>query len=246
LSGQPPTIYNYQVAQGSIATLNSAPGVVAPSNVRTFPNHTPWPLVMNGSFGIEQALWDQTSLDVSYVGNFSRNQPLAGKNLNPVPLGADFNDVSSITGKPLTQVGSSQERTLFPGYQNITEEEYVGSSNYNAMQVSLQHRLSSGFLLGAAYQWSKNLGVTSIDPLVENNAARNYGPLSTNRGQSLIINYSYQLPGLNSDSNKLLAGFINDWTFSGLTTFTVGSPYGVGFNGGGVDFTGSSSEGARI
>lgn len=245
LSGQAPVIYNYVVSQGSIATLNSAPGVVGPSSVGTFPAHTPWPLVMNASLGVEQELWDQTAIDVSWVGNFSRVQPIENVNLNPTPLGANFNpaNISPITGKPLTQVGSVRERTVYPGYQNINTEDYVGHSNYNALQVSVSHRLSSGFLLGAAYSWAKNLGVTSVDLLVPNNDARNYGPLSTYRGQSLTINYAYEFPGV---SNNFLGAIANHWTFSGLTTFSSGAPYGVGFSGTNVDFTGSNSEGTRI
>jgi len=150
-------------------------------------------------------------------------------------------------------VGSSLERTKYPGYQDLNQETFQGHSNYNALQVSVQHRLSSGFLLGMAYSWSKALGVTSYDALMgpgalyQNNDARNYGPLASDRRQSLVINYSYQFPSPGkSRGNKLLGAVADDWTFSGLTSFITGAPFSPTFTTGGADITGSGNETARL
>jgi hypothetical protein len=244
MSGQVPLVYNEQVSHGTIATLAQTPGVVSPAGISYWSGDTPWATVKNASLGVERDLGFQTALDVSYVGNWSTKQGLR-ENMNAVPLGANFEskNISPVTGSPLTQVGSSLERVNYPGYQDMNKFVFYGHSNYNSLQTSVQHRLSSGFLLGVAYTWSKALGVTSYDPLVPNNDARNYGPLGQDRRQSLSINYSYSFP---NPGNAALRAVIGNWTLSGLTTYISGAPFSPTYNGGGVDFTGSQNEGARL
>ena len=256
MSGQAPTSYTYSVSQSSLATLAAAPagslGVIAPSNINFYSGVTPIPVVKNASLGVEQELGHQTSLDVSYVGNFSTDQPVRS-NQNPVPLGANFNtannaNLAAATGQPATQDGSSLLRTKYPGMLDLNQEIFQGHSNYNALQVTVQHQLSNGVLFGAAYSWSRDLGVTGYDPLMtlgapyQSNDGRNYGLLSANRDQSLVVNYSWQLPGV---GNNLAGAVLNHWTFAGLATVTTGAPFGPSFNTGGVDYTGSTSEGPR-
>jgi len=244
MSGQVPLAYNYQVSQGNMADLATTTGVIAPSNVYYFSGKMPWPVVKNASLNWQQALGFQTSLSVGWVGNYSQRQPF-NENVNAVPLGADFksSNISPATGGPLTQVGSAAERVNYPGFLNLSQLVFYGSSNYNALEVVVQHRQYRNVLFGVAYTWSKSLGVTSYDPLVANNHARNYGPLSSNRGQTLEINYSWRLPGV---GNKLAGAALNNWTFSGLTSYTAGAPFSPTFTANGLDFTGSANETARM
>ena len=46
--------------------------------------------------------------------------------------------------------------------------------------------------------------------------------------------------------NQFLGAILNHWTFSGLTTFNTGTPYGVSFDTHGKDYTGSQNEGPRV
>jgi len=257
MSGQPPIAFTEADNQDSISNLtsssggpkfdvNNLTGVIAPGSVRFFGGEVPWDTVRNGSLGVQQDIGHNTVLDFSWVGNFGRHSAIT-KNLNPVPLGADFADQSSVTGKGLTQNGSVLERTVFPGWQDVTEEYFGGYSNYNAFDFSAQRRLSNGFLLGASYSYSKVLGVTSFDPLVPNNDARNYGPTSTDRRQNLIINYSYALPdfGKKLDS-RVISAILGNWTFSGLSTFQSGPPITPTFSSSsGADISGSQNETPR-
>ena len=244
MSGQVPLVYNYQVSQGNMADLATTHGVIAPSTVNFYGGKTPVPRVENASLNWQQALGFQTALSVAYVGNFSMTQALT-ENLNAVPIGADFqaSNINQATGGPLTQVSSAAERVNYPGFLNLNQEVFYGHSNYNALQVSLQHREYKGLLFGVAYAWSKNLGVSSYDPLVANNNARNYGPLSIDRRQTLEINYSWALPGV---GNNAAGAVLNHWTFSGLTSFSSGAPLSPTFTPKGLDFTGSTNEGARL
>jgi hypothetical protein len=249
--GQLPISFTYSASDGTISSLATTTGVVTPANISTYSGLVPWPRNYNGSLNVQQALGFNTALSVAYAFNLGRDLNVRD-NLNPIPLGADFNpsNISPITGKSLTQVGSALERTVYPGFQNINAEEFLGYTNYHALQVSLQHRLTGGLLFGVAYTWAKDLGVTSFDPLVPDNNARNYGPTSYDRRQNLQINYSYALPALgkgleSSAGGRVLGAIVDHWTFAGLTSVQSGAPLQVGLSVPGVDITGSGSEGAR-
>src|ERR1039458_6780059 len=145
------------------------------------------------------------------------------------------------------------------GLSNTTTK---GDSLYNSLQVNLKHQFAHGFLLQAAYTWSKLLtninspeagggisapgnvlsgGASSNDPL---DFAQQYGLAAFNRPQRLVIAYSYDLPYHHTEgiSGKLLGG----WSVSGVTTVQDGEPFTVidgnagtifgagGFGGGGV------------
>jgi len=222
-------------------------GLFTPPTITTYyGSKIPWLTVYNASLGFQQNVGFSTVVSVGWSGNFTRHADF-GVVQNPVPLGADFANISPVTGQPLTQDGSSLERTIYPGYQNVTLEGFVGYTNYHALNVTAQHRLSKGTLFGFTYTLSKNLGVTSFDPLVPNNNARNYGPESTDRRHNLLINYTYDLPNITRKwDNKFLGFALDNWTFSGLTTFQSGAPITPTFSAGSSqDISGSTNETPR-
>ncbi len=257
LAGQPPVVYTYSASNGQVSGLAGTTGVITPPAISAFPSLLPWIRSYNGSLNIQQSLGFDTVLSVAYAFNLGRDLNLntnggSALNINPVPLGADFeaSNISSITGKALTEDGSSLERVAYPGFQDINEDEFVGYSNYNALEVSLQHRLKAGVLFGVAYTWSKSLGLLAVDPLVADNTARNYGPTSNDRRQNLQINYSYALPGLSknlqsSSFGKVAGTIVDNWTFSGLTSLQSGAPLQIALSVPGADITGSQDETAR-
>ena len=251
MSGQVPYAFTYSASDGSISNLATTPGVTTPANISMYSGLVPWPRTYNGSLNVQQELGFNTALSVVYSFNYGRDLNVRD-NLNAIPLGADYNpnNISPITGKALTQVGSALERVNYPGFQDISKEAFLGYTNYNALEVTLNHRLSKGLLFGVSFTYAKNLGVTAFDPLVPDNNARNYGPISFNRKGNLVFNYSYALPGLSKNlessiGGKVLGAIVNHWTYSGLATFQTGAPLMIGLSAPAVDITGSGSEGAR-
>jgi hypothetical protein len=187
-------------------------------------------------------------LDVSYQGTFGLNRNVY-ENLNAIPIGADFLpqniDPTQAGNKPLP---AALERTIYPTVGVLNAQVFNGKSSYNGLQVSVRKRLSHGLLFGAAYSWSRAMGLTALDPLVANNYARNYGPQSTDRRQTLAINYAYDLPKLGQAlHSKALSVIVDGWQWSGITTFLTGAPYTPSFSTtNGLDITGSSNETPRI
>jgi hypothetical protein len=137
------------------------------------------------------------------------------------------------------------------GYGNITTYEFIGTGNYNALQVAVRRRMSHGLQFGVSYTFSKALGVASgdteaVSPYLSPRV-RDYGPLNFDRRQSLVVNYTYNLPRLGSRLGWRPATWVLDgWQLSGITMFQSGSPFTPGFSTtDGQDISGST-EGARI
>lgn len=246
--GLPPIGSTATISYAAISSLVAGSGVNAPVSVNSPVGNYPWDKVWNGSLGIQRNIGYATVLDVSYVGNLGRDLPLQ-VNINPVPLGADFlaSNISSVTGSPLTQSGSTVERLAYRGYQNINQLQFVGYNNYNGLQMTANHRMTRGLQFGVAYTWSHAMALTAVDPLVANNAARNYGPSSTDRRQVLAVNYTYQIPGLgNKVGSKFLGVFTDRWTLSGVTNASKGAPFTPACTSStNADITGSASETPR-
>ena len=165
-----------------------------------------------------------TVAEVAYVGNFGRNGQRR-QTINNVPLYA--------FGGPKYQfnvdaVNANFARQPYPGVGNI--EKYATnevSLNYNAMQVSVQRRLSHGLQMGVAYTLSKGEGRTGWDYYTENYLggqealdARYYGPTGNDRRHNLVINYSYNIP--TATQLPVLKQIVTDWQVSGLTQFLSG------------------------
>ncbi|HWB99203.1 MAG TPA: hypothetical protein VG672_20985, partial [Bryobacteraceae bacterium] len=246
-SGAPPIAYTPTAYFGNVSTLSQSTGYLSPSSISTFTGRAKTPTTMNFSFGIQTMVKD-TSIDASYVGGLSRHLWI-NRPINNIPIGAHFNsaNIDPTTKAPLP------DNFLRPyqGWSSITAAEFAGTSNYNAFQLKIERRYRGGLQYGIAYTLSKALGVesTEYDAVSGYFSPRqwNYGPISNNRSQALIFNYSYDLPSLGRRNNWKAVGYVTDhWTISGITSFVSGAPYMPTFSTtDGRDITGAS-EAARI
>jgi hypothetical protein len=253
MSGQPPVGYQPTAYYGAIGNLASAGGLIGPPGITMWSGRTPLPQNRSASLGVQQAIGFGTVLEVTYQLNQGIHRYYL-RNLNPVPLGADFSsqyaDPTQATTNPLQppHLTSAFERPNYPGFADINEHDFGGKSNYNGLQIALNHRLQHGLTFGFSFAWSRFMSTTSFDPLVPNNNARNYGPNGADRRFVGAFNYSYDLPKPGRMLHSKVLGAVTDnWVWSGITGFSSGSPFTPGFSTtNGLDITGSASEGARI
>jgi len=253
MSGLPPVGYQPTAYYGNISNLASAGGLIGPPNFTQWSGHTPIPQNRSASFGIQQNIGWGTVLDVAYQGTWGLNRNL-NYNINAVPLYADFSakyaDPTSATTNPLQpqHLPSIFERPNYPGWADINIHTFAGVSAYNGLQMSVRHRLQHGLTFGVSYAWSHAFNLNGYDPLVTNNFARNWGPQGSDRRQVGAVNYSYDLPKPGRALHFKPLGIItDDWTLSGITTFSTGAPFTPSFTTtNGLDITGSTNEGARI
>jgi hypothetical protein len=250
-ANNPPVSYRPTLYYGNLDTFANSTGAIGPSNASfVFPaKEIQLPSVTSFSLGFQQELPFSSVLDVSYVGSVSSHL-LQARNLNPIPMFARFdprNADPTLRGQPLPD---DFFRT-YPGLANLTINEFAASANYHSLQTKFERRFTRGLALGAAYTWSKALGVAdayndSVSPYFDPRS-RDYGPMAFDRTHVFSLNYIYDLPNLGRKiGNKYLGAITDHWTVSGITTFQSGPPITPGFSTTATSDITGSSEGARI
>jgi Carboxypeptidase regulatory-like domain len=246
---QPPRSFSPNIFYNNMETFLGAQGVLFPSSVYANQVNPVTPGVYNYSFGIQQELGFNTVLDVSYVGNVGRHL-VQRRNLNVVPYGARFQSSNADPTNPTIALPDNFFRP-FPGYNNLTYQEYSGTSNYNGLHVYVNRQFSRGLQFGLAYTWAKSMGLTDSDqqtlPTYQDYRIWNYGKLSFDQTHKLVGNYLWDLPKLSTVvPNAFVRAVFDNWQFNGIATFSSGTPSGIGFTTtDNADITGGG-DGARV
>ena len=238
----PPTTRDTVLRYGNMAAISSALyNLISPPDlsVRGYTGSGKIPLTTNYNFAIERELPLASLLTASYVGSISRYLPYADMENEPA-YGSAWTAAAqdpTVTDKfdGTTTLPINFYRP-YPGIGVLNIYATGSSSNYNALQVQVQKRLSRRLSYGVTYSWSKVLGVgdsasTSNNPF--NRRAYNYGRISYDRTQMLTVNFVYFLPKFGKNGNLLdIPGvrlLLNDWQLGGLVIGQTGSPTQFGY-----------------
>lgn len=247
MSGNPPVSYTPVLSYGNLETFAQAGGAIGPSTVQGITGEQSLPTTMNYSLGIQYQVL-KTTIDASYVGGLSRHLWVS-QQANPIPMYSRF-DPANWDPTRNTPLPDNFFRTI-KGVGPIVRQSFTSNSNYNALQLSVSRRLTSGLQFGIAYTFSKALGMGSSDNSAMssyfNLRSYNYGPLDQNRPHVFVANYVYDLPKVGQRMGWKPVGWVLDnWQVSGMTSFMTGAPFTPGFSTtDGQDITGSQ-DGARI
>lgn len=132
----------------------------------------------------------------------------------------------------------------FPQYGSIANTgNYVGFSNYNALQMKVEKRFSSGGVLLGSYTFSKLMtNAESLTSWLENTGApgfqntnnlnQEYSLSGYDSRQRLTVSYVYFLPfgkgqHWGGNSSGFLSGLMSGYGVNGVTTFQKGYPLGL-------------------
>ncbi len=211
---QPPVIPSNGIIDAGTPLLLSQSFNIIPKDYREG-------YVESWNFAIQRALPNHFTIEASYVANHTVRAPVAF-NINhsqTVNSGA--------AGRPLVLAFNKNQDSII---------RYVGySNNYNSLQVKLDRRWSSGFVLTTAYTYGKALGYSSEDGGLPYyiNQRRSYSPLDFSRTQTLVQSYVYELPfGRNKRWFQSGVGrwVLGDWQVNGVLTAMTGTPLNFGTN----------------
>ena len=250
LAGQPPYAFTPQLNFTTISQIASSGGslIFGPQTYYSWPTASiPWNGARNASIDIQRSIANMV-VDIGYTGNWSYNQNL-NYNINGIPIGTRFLPASADStngGKPLPDV---LLRTKYRGFNTINQYAEIGSTNFNALTATLQRRFSRGLAFGAAYTYSKAMGLTTFNPVVPDNHSWNYGRMGADRRHHLVVNYSYDIPAASRYIGKFAGIFTDHWTYSGVMSSQSGGPFNPGFgfaSGSPPDYTGTPDVGARV
>jgi Carboxypeptidase regulatory-like domain len=182
--------------------------------------------VQQWNFGIDQQLTSDFKITARYVGS-------KGTDLN---VGVNPNQF--VNGlRPFPALSASSP--IDPGVtlSNITVQESIGNSSYNALWVTAEKRFGKGLQFNASYSWSKSIdensrnyqGVVIQD---SNNIRGDRGLSDFDARNRIVISGIYELP---FKGNRLKEG----WQISLVETTQSGNP--LNFHTADSAFTGSAN-----
>jgi len=171
------------------------------------------------NLSVQRELGFNTSFTASYVGS----------------KGTHLMDSSVPANNPPPGPGALQARRPIPGFGQIYLYDADGYSNYNALQLKAEKRLSNGLSFLGSYAWSKCIddGATAITYGGNTGGIRNPADTAMNRGlcnedirNRWVANAIYQLP-FGKDTSGVLKQVVGDWVIEGILTIETGQPFSV-------------------
>ena len=177
------------------------------------------PYYMDYNLSVQNSLLPNTITEIAYVGNQGRHL-LGEREINQPTLAAREANPAAYVTAVVPYQGYSWFAARIPAY----------TSNYNALQVSLNRRMEHGLTLGIAYTWSKTLTNQSNDRSTETydtyNPNLDYGPAQINQPQTFVANYVYNLP-FYKEQHGIAGHVLGGWELSGITQFTSGQSLNI-------------------
>ena len=188
---------------------------------------------------MERELARNTTLEVNYVGN-KGSRLLARQNINQaLPL----INPTACYADPVPASCQPSARRPYPNFVTYIDSSWIGYSNYNALNVKLEHR-SGPFALTSVYTWSKSLDDKSTAAsagaeaqgwngfLNNHDPEADYGRSDFNVGQRFVTSFVYDLPigrgkRFASQVNPVVNAVIGGWETSGIVTFQQGFPTSI-------------------
>jgi hypothetical protein len=156
------------------------------------------------------------------VNTLNINQPLPYQNydFNPIINAGVYSPyyTGALTGTVSGQTGNVQF-SPYPGYAAISSLETGQNQNWNALEVSVRHPVTTALFFTAAYTYSKDLSDNPLDPY---HPYRYYGPVSgLDFRHSLSSTAIYNLPGQHLKGIEGLA--LGGWKLSAIGTLRSGT-----------------------
>jgi len=233
LATNPPVQENPTHPPGGISQLFSIgdTGVIFPTSLSgSLQENGKRPVFYNSSLGIQRRLGFQTVLDVAYVGTLGRHLGQT-VDLNGLPPGTRFLSSSQDPTQPSSPLPDNFLRRYI-GLGSMPFTEFAGTSNYNALQVSVTRRFTAGLSFGANYTWSKALDFTDSSTgsvaAFAPRRAYNYGLASFDRDHTLKVNWLWNVPRASRLWNTtIIRAILDDWQLSGIASFVRGAPMGI-------------------
>lgn len=132
--------------------------------------------------------------------------------------------------------------TLNPNVGRIDRLDWTAASSYHALQASTKMTPVHGLQLQASYTWGKSIDTSSATiggdqytnspsslPVWFDPKTRR-GVSDFNLGQNLVINGTWQLPGMHSFSGPA-AWALNGWQLGGILSVSSGAPFSLLMSG---------------
>lgn len=206
---------------------NRDPGGYNGVNVPYNQYHLKVPTINQWSLSVERQLAKNTEGEIAYVGSHG----------NHLGYPVDINQIPVSLLSPTF----SKANTPYPQYGTIAGAINESKSNYNSLQLQVNHRLSTGLSFSGNYVWSHFLddidsagwGGRGGTQVYQNayNAASNYGNSNFDIRHAIKGMMVYELPFGKGrrflNDNAILDEVVGGWQTSATLWWHTGQPYTV-------------------
>ena len=217
------------VAYSSVSCTVAVPcstGALAPNF--TVPRSAQWNL------DLQRVITNSLTLDVAYVGNHGWdeqflddiNEPAVGSGWDAKAVGnciASAPKYSNCVVDSAAELAARPYNTQFPYLNFIMQSQNGAFSNYDALQITADQRLSHGLAFLAGYTYSHALDIYSsvsqgnILPSNPNDLRLDYGNSDNDVRHRFTFSPTYTIPGIRSPGQML-----EGWSLNGILILQSG------------------------
>jgi len=235
-TGMPPFSYNGGLPPGPLTypappmSITAGPpfGIPPAPSFDAADYYSKQPYMLQYNLAIDQQITPGTALTVAYVGTRAVHL-FAMSEANPcIPTGFNTNGLPNWVG-----AGSCPNGRINPNLGSVNSNTTDASSRYNALQVSVNKRLSRGLQFQGSYTYSRSIDNGQGQLESDVSEFRTYAPLANlDLGPSffdvthnLRFNMLYHLP--NFASGGFVGKLLNGWWIGNIISAQTGYPFSV-------------------
>jgi Carboxypeptidase regulatory-like domain/TonB dependent receptor len=196
-----------QPAPFPLSPENAAPPVLTTNppvaNILVADSHLRLPRTYQWNIALEQSIGSSQSLSATYVGAAGRDLLRTTQLFNPNP-----------------------------SFQSVAVTDNSATSDYHALQVKFQRRLSRGLQALASYSYSHSIDIASTDAISSFNTPGIIAPANIDRGDSnfdirhsFTAGVTYELPSLRS--GKVVHQVFENWSVDGFVLARSAPPVNI-------------------
>ena len=175
---------------------------------------------------LQQQVMNNTVLEVAYIGSESHHLQRNGEWNPAVPISPGV--------FPVPPTGQTNGPRINPRFQSVTASRFDVNANYNALQVALKRKGSSGLQYQVFYTYSKSIDEKSTlaggESRQEPNTVMDFTDVRRDRGRSsfdarhnFVPTITYPFPF--QFQQKAVRWLLGGWTANGIGTFRSGEPF---------------------
>ena len=245
----------YSLPNLAVSSLPIVPSAAVPAGAKLSPGgvqpNLQTPTLVSWSFRIQHQITANTALNVGYIGSNGYHEILGIDTNEPIPVICPASPCPAnypstfpvgLAGTPVPAGTYYVPTATRPNANLVNSWTYFSEadSSYNALQVDINHRFSSGFSLRGVYTWSKTIddgdSLNATTSGGEPALASNPFNLRADRGLAnfdvrnvAVISASYAIPfgpGMRFDTGTSgIQQAATGWTVTSIVTLQGGFPF---------------------
>ena len=247
-----PTATNPACVSGSLSVLAGSTATAPIGAIQYFQKNFQAPLINQYDFIVERQIGRNTVASISYLGSLGRNLPtFVDQNFNSTP--------SSTRSYTVNDGAFAGQSFTFPVYsrvigaQAITEIQSSVKSEYNALVLQVNRRLTAGLQFQASYTFAKSTDTNQNSAtFTQNNSPLNVfdrsfdaGPSNNDVRHKFVVSAVYAPNLYKGGENSFYNYLLNGWSIAPVYAFYSGRPFDgtlLSTTGGSTSINGTSGD----